>query len=318
MYNPLISIIIPVYNGSNYLKESIDSALSQTYKNIELIIVNDGSDDDFKTEKIALSYGDQIKYYYKDNGGVASALNYGIKKMNGDWFSWLSHDDLYMPNKIESQVDKINKYNLDHRKTIISCNYSLIDPQGKEIYKPKKFKVGLYTGKEMFKELSKGVNLNGCSLLIPKISLKSVGCFKEEFKFIQDRVCWGDLSIKENYFYLYDEKLVKSRIHPNQDTIRLADLHPIEDEKYLRQLFNEFIKSKENGVFYIKTILFYYLTRIKNKDIKMLYLKSVKDSETFKLVDKFKYILLSFKGAFYMRLRKIYRHIINRKYRGAK
>ena len=75
---PKVSVIIPVYNGSNYMREAIDSALAQTYKNIEIIVVNDGSTDN--TEEIALSYGDKIKYYSKENGGVATALNFAIEK----------------------------------------------------------------------------------------------------------------------------------------------------------------------------------------------------------------------------------------------
>ncbi len=75
-----ISIIIPVYNGSNYLRHAIDSALRQDYPNFEVIVVNDGSNDNDETEKITLSYGDKIRYFKKENGGVATALNYGIEK----------------------------------------------------------------------------------------------------------------------------------------------------------------------------------------------------------------------------------------------
>ena len=93
--NPKFSIIIPVYNGSNYLEEAINSALAQTYQNIEIVVVNDGSNDGGKTETIARSFGDKIRYFSKENGGVSSALNFGIKQMTGEWFAWLSHDDSF-------------------------------------------------------------------------------------------------------------------------------------------------------------------------------------------------------------------------------
>ena len=111
-FNPLVSIIIPVYNGENYLREAIDSALAQTYKNIEIIVVNDGSKD--KTDEICKSYGSRIRYFKKENGGVSTALNLGIKKMNGEYFSWLSHDDLYYDDKIKVEVDYLRE--LDDKK----------------------------------------------------------------------------------------------------------------------------------------------------------------------------------------------------------
>ena len=74
-YQPKVTIIIPVYNGSNFLAQAIDAALAQTYKNCEILVINDGSKDDGASEKIALSYGDKIKYFCKENGGVSSVLN---------------------------------------------------------------------------------------------------------------------------------------------------------------------------------------------------------------------------------------------------
>ena len=95
---PLVSIIIPVYNGANYLREAIESALGQTYGNCEVLVINDGSNDHGETEREALKFGDRIRYFKKENGGVASALNLGIRKMRGEYFSWLSHGFSTMPS----------------------------------------------------------------------------------------------------------------------------------------------------------------------------------------------------------------------------
>ena len=97
---PLVSIIIPVFNGSDYLAEAIDSALNQTYTNIEILVINDGSNDLERTKSIAHLYGEKIRYFEKKNGGVSSALNLGIKEMKGEYFSWLSHDDNFNDTKI--------------------------------------------------------------------------------------------------------------------------------------------------------------------------------------------------------------------------
>ena len=107
MMQPFITVVIPVYNGADYLGEAIDSALAQTYPHREIIVVNDGSDDGGATDRIARSYVDRIRYYVKENGGVSSALNLGIRNMRGDWLSWLSHDDLYLPDKLALQAEQL-------------------------------------------------------------------------------------------------------------------------------------------------------------------------------------------------------------------
>ena len=104
---PLVSIVIPVYNGADYMREAIDSALSQTYPHIEVLVVNDGSTDSGATAAVARSYGDKIRYFEKKNGGVSSALNYGIRNMQGSYFSWLSHDDVYEKTKLRSSKKRI-------------------------------------------------------------------------------------------------------------------------------------------------------------------------------------------------------------------
>ena len=124
-----VSIIIPVYNGEAYMREAIDSALAQTYDNIEIIVVNDGSTD--STDEIARSYGDKIVYYKKENGGVSTALNLALEKMTGDYFSWLSHDDRYYPQKVEKEVAFLEENGYLGKKVIVFSDYDLMDENSK-------------------------------------------------------------------------------------------------------------------------------------------------------------------------------------------
>ena len=123
-FEPLVSIVIPVYNGANYLSLAIHSALAQTYRNIEILVVNDGSDDNGATARIARLYGDRIRYFEKKNGGVASALNLAIGEAKGLFISWLSHDDLYTSDKIERQIAHLTEQPEPNR-CVIYGDYSV-------------------------------------------------------------------------------------------------------------------------------------------------------------------------------------------------
>ena len=185
-FKPLVSIIIPVYNGEDYIAEAIDSALAQTYKNIEIIIVNDGSTD--KTERICKLYGNKVDYYYKTNGGVASALNYGIRKSKGEFISWLSHDDIYYKHKIEKQIQILN--NLRNKNTIIFSNIEYIDSKGNIISKSNITKN--INPKDLCNDILpvlRGV-VNGCSTIINKTCFNKVGLFNVDLKTASDYDMW--------------------------------------------------------------------------------------------------------------------------------
>ncbi len=218
-FNPLVSIIIPVFNGQNYLKEAIDSALAQTYDNIEIIVVNDGSTD--RTEEIAKSYSKKIKYYKKNNGGVSSALNLAIEKSNGKYISWLSHDDVYYPEKIEKQINLLSEL-IGHSRenTVLLSNYSLINDkselmfvqQFQEIHEEKKLNNPLYL-------LTNGL-IHGCTLLLPKKIFEENNKFDESLKATQDYDLWFDVFPKYNIFFMKDV-LVKSRCHQDQGSKKI-------------------------------------------------------------------------------------------------
>lgn len=108
MKTPLVSVILPVYNGSFFLKESIDSLLEQSYLNIEIIIINDGSTDD--SERIIKGYSDhRIRYFNQKNKGLAKTLNRGILLSRGQYIARQDQDDFSEINRIEKQVNFLFK-----------------------------------------------------------------------------------------------------------------------------------------------------------------------------------------------------------------
>ena len=209
--NKKVSIIIPVYNGEDYVKEAIDSALNQTYLNIEVIVVNDGSKD--KTDTICKSYGDKIKYIFKENGGVSTALNEGIKNMTGDYFSWLSHDDLYRPDKIEKQINYLK--NIKQKNIILFSDFECIRSDGKLFAKPYRFDEEELKRKPLYAIL-RGY-INGITLLIPKSAFVKCGIFDEKLRCTQDYDLWWKM-IKYYNFVHMNELMTLTRIHPGQDT----------------------------------------------------------------------------------------------------
>lgn len=244
-YNPLISVIIPVYNGANYIENAINTVLAQTYKNYELIVVNDGSTDNGETEKIVKKFGKKIRYYLKENGGVATALNYGISKAKGDYISWLSHDDEYYPFKLQKQVEVLNK--LKNKDTILFSNFELINEKS-EVFSKTQFDKRFSKSQlenDIFPVL-KGCT-NGCAMLIPKKKLLEDGGFDASKKTTNDYIMWFKLFSKYPSCFIEDY-LIKYRIHSNQDT-RKSPVYMDECEDMWSDVFNNItaLKIKKLG-----------------------------------------------------------------------
>lgn len=157
---PKVSVIIPVYNGQNYLREAIESVFAQTYRNYELIVVDDGSNDG--TWDIIQSYGPRVCGIRKENGGVASALNCGIRESSGDYIAWLSHDDLFLANKLDRQVEFLRRF-----PDFKACytDYYVIDEDGKIL---REVETPWYPRLEAMRVLFGRVYLNGSTMLIER------------------------------------------------------------------------------------------------------------------------------------------------------
>ncbi len=103
-----VSVIIPVYNSAPFVAEAVKSVLAQTWREFEIIVVNDGSTDD--TEKILRQLDAPISYYKQENSGVAAARNLGAYNAKGEWLAFLDADDAWYPNKLAVQLSDAEKY----------------------------------------------------------------------------------------------------------------------------------------------------------------------------------------------------------------
>lgn len=144
--NELVSIIIPIYNVEKYLKDCIDSVINQSYREIEIILVNDGSTD--LSYEICLEYkkrDKRIKVINKPNGGLSTARNEGIERANGNYLVFIDSDDFVDNKMIETLMKAVKYYNAE----IVCCNYDFVDENSNYI---KKHKIRVKTNLEYTRE----------------------------------------------------------------------------------------------------------------------------------------------------------------------
>ncbi len=231
-FRPPVSIVIPVYNGANFLRQAIESALAQDYAPLEIVVVNDGSTDGGKTREVAKSFGERIRYFEKPNGGVATALNLGIKEMTGQYFSWLSHDDMYEESKISKQVQLLGAV-AEPLNTVVYCDWKTIDKDGYPVARTGF--AGVYPAEKLERPIFALVTglLHGCALLVPKRLLEAVDGFDPKLRTTQDMDCWHKI-FKIAQVACVPEMLVRSRIHPEQDSKKITSHSSESDHLWLR------------------------------------------------------------------------------------
>lgn len=156
-YNPKISIIVPVYNCEKYLERCLDSIRNQTYENIEVITVDDGSSD--RSAEIAKSYAEKdtrFHYYYKENGGVSSTRNFALDRVTGDYIGFVDGDDEILPDMYETLLSLIINQGAD-----VSVISPIISIDGKRLAFSDDASVKEFTGEDAIKESLRGVVLAG-------------------------------------------------------------------------------------------------------------------------------------------------------------
>lgn len=227
--SPAVSVIIPVYNGTDYLREAIDSVLLQTFTDYELLVIDDGSTDN--TWKLIQSYGSRLRGIRKLNGGVASALNVGIQHARAQWIAWLSHDDAFLPIKLERQVAFLR-----HNPRFRACYtwFYDIDGGGKIVGENKP---AWYPRQQATRVLFHNTYMNGSTMLIDRACFDTAGLFNEKLRNTQDVEMWIRL-VQHFDVGQVPEILLRRRVHPAQGS-RNYRVQMAEEQATFTRLFSD-------------------------------------------------------------------------------
>ena len=280
----LVSIIIPIYNVERYLRECLDSVVNQTYKNIEIILVNDGSPD--LSENICREYqlkDSRIKYYVKSNGGLSDARNYGLTKATGDYIIFLDSDDVADIRQIEVLLKNLKKYNA----TVSCCMPQWFTDD--KTYKPKELSnnIKCYSGKR-FAELMmrpQGVFCYAWGRLMTKELAEKIQFPKG--KLFEDIFTMPKLFYNEEKIVLTKDELYYYRYRKTSLSHCKFNYKSMDEmDAYLFMLnFGQEVKNRKlifySAVFFVTKYHYYYCRVIKHKMDLDAYKKKYKESSKY-------------------------------------
>lgn len=222
MHEPLVSVIVPTHNCRDYICESIDTVLNQSYKNIEVVVVDDGSTDD--TKRLLEQYGARVTYYYQEQQGVAAARNFGLKQVRGPLVALQDADDRWLPNKIEAQVRALQRF---PESKLVFSDYATFDKSGVilpsacsrfphlQLWLDQHRVQGTSMAHgQLYWELMLGNCIGTCSVLAVKDALAEYNGFDGAFKTGEDLDLWLQISTKYPVLYI-DEVLAEYRVNPS-------------------------------------------------------------------------------------------------------
>jgi len=238
--NNLVSVVIPTYNRADLLPEAIESALKQTYRNIEVLVVDDGSNDD--TPEVCGRYGSRIRYVRKENGGIGSALNRGIAEMRGEWFKWLSSDDYLQPEAVELLLRKAWEENAK----IVYGSYRIVDRDRRVVgFHPERNWDYLSFAAQLVRQHVG----NGSSVLIHKSVFEKVGLFDEHLKAGEDYDLWLRACLLHKFrFKCVTAFILNYRAHEKQLTAQVKE-QALANRTYIRNRILKQIKMSDLAFF---------------------------------------------------------------------
>ncbi len=241
---PLVSVIIPTYNRAKLVCRAIDSALNQTYKNIEIIVVDDGSKDN--TREVLAAYGEKIKNLYKENGGESSARNFGIQRAGGEYLAFLDSDDQWHPGKIQKQMQRLLE-NPDFGIALTGLEF--IEEKGHSF--TRSFRKRIASDGYILPYILRYPGIGCSTVLAKKEVFAKAGLFDESFPTAADQD-WMFRACSKFKALLIDEPLVKNILSNDSTSKSLFTGNRLKALKKMEQYNPEF--CRENRGLITKTI----------------------------------------------------------------
>lgn len=213
--SPEVSVIVPFYNRTLWLLEAVQSVMSQTFPDFELIVVDDGSDEgpDFS------SWSDDARFRYvrQEHRGKSATRNHGIEVARGKYIAFLDSDDLFMPDKLEQQVPLMES----HSAVLLShTSYLRIDEEGTAL---EEIRSGRFSG-DVRERILLLCPIATSTVMVRRTAIQDSGWFVESAEFAQDVILWIELGVRAPILGI-DEVLTKFRMHRNVTCRNLAAIH---------------------------------------------------------------------------------------------
>ncbi len=246
-----VSVIIPTCNYARYLSEALDGVLNQTYKDFEIIVVDDGSVDHTRevVEKYQKEFPGLIRYFHQENQGSSTARNTGIKNSHGKYIAFLDADDVWLPTKLKIQITEFEN---DPQVDLLFTNAFLVNSNGSDSKKKyvRKYEFS-FKPDEMFEQLLLRNFVPLSSVIVKRYIIDKIGMFDTAQIYSEDFE-WLLRVTRDHRADFINECLVKYRVHPQNKSHRADTRHrnPIEIRKKimaLHPMVSEKLRRKFNG-----------------------------------------------------------------------
>ena len=202
-----VSVIIPAYNAMNFLPETLDSVLSQTFQDFEIIIVNDGSEDNIKEWGSEIT-DPRVSLISQENKGLPGARNTGITHSNGEYIAFLDADDIWEPTKLEKQV---KTFELNPELGLVDTQVFMVDQQNNILYEAG---TSYQEGNVLRRAIEENLIMCGSSPTVRRKCFEKVGLFDIDLRGAEDWHMWARIAIHYQ-FKIIQEPLVRYRQHPH-------------------------------------------------------------------------------------------------------